>query len=646
MPRSYRAVASRTDHKLYVPTRSCTFCALREGCRGPVPGVGPSQARVMFVLEAPGEWEDIHGIPVTGATWEEMEGLLGLAGLDRDSVYLTNVIKCKPKGDPTWNDTFPCADVWLPQEVAMVKPYLIVAVGQLAARRLLDDPKLTLEETHGYAVWSAHWGCYVMPVYHPAAGFYDTRVLRWVQEDFREIGNAKVGKFRERVVDAWAGKEHYTLGGSGHWLRSDRTGIITIDTETTPDGDLWCLSVSSAEGESSVYMADGIAAIQPILTSPASTLVFHNAFYDILKLRNAGLDVHPGHIYDTMVMARNLKLESAGLKELAARWCGMRMESYQDIVGPAQLPLSIAYLQQAWQVASGEGFPQPAPEVEVTWDKKAGSLVTKTRHPQPLSKKIGRLLADIAGGKAVDPLDRWRQWGDEVRPVVEAIGEHPIAYLAHVEPERAVAYSARDADATRRLFFRLKSYAEDLGMWDVIEMDAASLPMIHEMMWRGLRVDVDYLLGLAEEFAWSKAELEGRLWEAVGYAWNPGSTHQTAAVLFGKLGLPHGRATKGGKLLSTDDEVLKPLVERVNIPAWKQQVVRDVLAWRNLHKNENTYILPYIELARMDREQRIHTDYSGMTETDRLAAKHPNVMALPKRSEEGRRVRLGVEAHE
>ena len=643
MPRSYRPVASKTGHFLFEPIKTCTFCSLREGCRGPVPGVGPEHARVMLVLEAPGDWEDIHGIPVTGATWEEMERLLWLADLDRDSVYISNVTKCKPRSDPTWQDTFPCADLWLPQEVAMVKPYLIVAVGQLAARRLLGNPKLTLEETHGYPVWSDHWGAYVLPVYHPAAAFYNTKTLRWLQEDFREIGKAKVGKIRERAVDTWTGKERYGVAQDRRWQFT--TGeAIAIDTETTPEGDLWCLSLSAAEGQAKVFMRENVQLVQPILSDPTVTLVFHNAFYDVPKLRNAGLEVRPGHIYDTMVMARDLKLESAGLKELASRWLVMRMESYQEVVRPSQMPLSIGYLQSAWQVASREGFPQPEPEVEVVWDKKTGTLITHTKKPQPLAKKIGRLLADIAAGKDVDPLDRWKQWGEETAPIVQEIGPHPIAYLAHVEPEHAVWYASRDADATRRLFFVLKALAEEEGMWDVIEMDAQSLPMIHEMMWRGIKVDTEYLRGLADEFSWRRAKLEGGLWEAVGYAWNPGSTHQTAQALFGALRLPHGRATKGGKLLSTDDEVLKPLLGRAGVSEMKRAVVKDVLEWRKLYKNENTYILPYIRLAEQDVDGRIHTDYSGMTETDRLAAKEPNVMALPKRSEEGRRVRMGFEA--
>ena len=80
---------------LYQATRGCTSCALREGCKGPVPAK-PGRGGVMLVGEAPGKNEDETGVPFTGQAGEYLNSLLESAGLSRDLVTISNTVKCRP----------------------------------------------------------------------------------------------------------------------------------------------------------------------------------------------------------------------------------------------------------------------------------------------------------------------------------------------------------------------------------------------------------------------------------------------------------------------------------------------------------------------------------------------------------------------
>ena len=94
--------------------RECRDCPLGHGRTNAVPGEGPADARVMFIAEGPGKNEDEQGRPFVGKAGDSLEDLLALAGLGRDEVFITNMIKCRAPGnrDPEKSEIEACGNTW------------------------------------------------------------------------------------------------------------------------------------------------------------------------------------------------------------------------------------------------------------------------------------------------------------------------------------------------------------------------------------------------------------------------------------------------------------------------------------------------------------------------------------------------------
>ena len=147
--------------------RDCTACKLRAGCRQTVFGVGDEQADWLFVGEAPGADEDAQGEPFVGQAGKLLDNMLAAIRLKRgDNVYIANVVKCRPPDNRTPEpDEIATCLPYLRQQIALIKPKLIVALGKTAATALLgrDAPlgslRGTLHDWHGTPL---------IVTYHPA----------------------------------------------------------------------------------------------------------------------------------------------------------------------------------------------------------------------------------------------------------------------------------------------------------------------------------------------------------------------------------------------------------------------------------------------------------------------------------------------
>lgn len=221
MPRRYPAPRSRTDHQLYDPISDCTYCPMVNFCSGPVPPVGPVPAHVMLIGEAPASSEEEADprAPIVGATWLELEPLLELAGLNRDVVWISNSVFCRPPNDPTYDDARECWEAWKPIEIACVQPRIVVLMGQIAIASLFEDAGVVVSEVRGFPVWWEPWSCWVLPTYHPAAVLHNDRYRAALNEDFRYLAALKIealkgraARVRERPVDAYTGKAQYRWG--------------------------------------------------------------------------------------------------------------------------------------------------------------------------------------------------------------------------------------------------------------------------------------------------------------------------------------------------------------------------------------------------------------------------------------------------
>ena len=172
---------------------SCRRCPLADTRTNVVFGVGPETAEIMLVGEGPGEQEDLTGEPFVGRAGQLLDEMLSLVGLSRrHNVYIANIVKCRPpqNRDPLNTEQDACIG-YLRQQVALIRPKIIVCMGRVAANRLIhEDYKITKE--HGQ--WTEKAGIYMTSIYHPAALLRDVdkkpdtfRDLKAVRQKVREV---------------------------------------------------------------------------------------------------------------------------------------------------------------------------------------------------------------------------------------------------------------------------------------------------------------------------------------------------------------------------------------------------------------------------------------------------------------------------
>jgi len=167
--------------------RGCTRCPLAEGRMQAVPGVGPADAEIMLIGEAPGAEEDAQGEPFVGKAGQVLTVLLRNAGLERSDVYITNICKCRPpqNRDPNPDEVRACRE-YLDGQIACIRPTLICTLGRWAAQTLLDDPDLSVMKANGTVI--EHRGLTVVPLIHPAAGLHNQNMQDPIKEGFRKLG--------------------------------------------------------------------------------------------------------------------------------------------------------------------------------------------------------------------------------------------------------------------------------------------------------------------------------------------------------------------------------------------------------------------------------------------------------------------------
>lgn len=182
-------------------TRVCTRCKLHHSRKNAVPGVGTPDTRVMFIGEGPGFHENEQGLPFVGAAGNFLEELLSDAGLTREAVFITNVVKCRPPGnrDPEPDELNACK-TYLERQIAAINPDVIVTLGRVSMGYFIDQGKIS--GIHGRDFWSH--GRMVVAMYHPAAALHQPSLRTVVKEDFAKLPALidKAQKARQTTSDA------------------------------------------------------------------------------------------------------------------------------------------------------------------------------------------------------------------------------------------------------------------------------------------------------------------------------------------------------------------------------------------------------------------------------------------------------------
>lgn len=161
----------------------------------PVIGEGNHDADVMFVGEAPGKNEALTGRPFCGAAGKTLDTLLESISLDREDVYITNIVKDRPpeNRDPT-PEEIACYGGYLEKQIDIIKPKVIVSLGRYAMNYILDFFNLSsqiepISKAHGkkYAAVASYGDIFIIPQYHPAAAIYNRDLIDTLKEDFKTI---------------------------------------------------------------------------------------------------------------------------------------------------------------------------------------------------------------------------------------------------------------------------------------------------------------------------------------------------------------------------------------------------------------------------------------------------------------------------
>ncbi len=181
-----------------------------------MPGEGPATAAVLLIGEAPGKDEDLSGRPFVGRAGRILERALEAAGMSRDSIFITNVVKCRPPGNrkPQSSEMEACRP-YLLAEIGAVQPQVIVTLGSTALRGLMG-PGLDLKEARRQTL---HFGTVpVRATYHPAAVLYNRTLERALRHDLRTVARV----IEPHSASPYRETRHAGSGGGPSGRRSSR----------------------------------------------------------------------------------------------------------------------------------------------------------------------------------------------------------------------------------------------------------------------------------------------------------------------------------------------------------------------------------------------------------------------------------------
>lgn len=698
-----------------------------------VGGIGPLPSRLMAVGQCPGFGEATASPPApfqeSAPAGGELNVYLQQAGLKRDEFYITNAYPYflvdhfgsdRPPTHTELESHWPI----LEGEIATCEPRIIVCLGAVALRWIMEKAGLEYHSSdchRGQAV--GYYGkSLVFSCQHPASGVHSQDNMKFLVADFTNLARTvRVINRGDRVtlpVDDYAGIEDYrrmftTQDIDDVWDAA--APFISIDTEGTKKHPIM-LQFSFLEGTGyAIYAKDaelithfrrklGEFLVRNSIHTGGQFCFLHNALYDIGVMASdvlGGMHIHlpDGSWIDTMVCAFLLGTEPLGLKPLSFRHRGMKMQSYDEQIGPRNEEMALDYLMEAVQydwpaaqemvIREGPDYRLYKPQsigvrinkilrdwaeqdvkiehvthVEAEETNKAGVTKTKRHTHDWFEKRHGRCPegcheVKVEREKPVDIRDRWYKKGESIEfdaesedgddsagydttgemlraPVEEKLGVMKHATLLDIPEEKALAYSCRDSDATTRIGPLLLSKVNDLGLDAALKIDMGIQPIIARMTELGIPARKEHFLALGREWRERMNQIEYDIFNLAGRSINLGSGPQLAHLLFNELHLPSNRWTESREQLATDKKALEPL-------RFMHPVVPMVLEWGELSTLISNYaaVLP----RKLDAEGRIHCKI-GQTRvpSGRLNTSDPNLMAQPTRSEVGKKIRDGFYA--
>ncbi len=175
--------------------KTCKRCELWKTRTNPVVGEGSLSAKIVFVGEAPGYYEDLKGEPFVGKAGKVLDELLESIGLQRNEVYIANVLKCRPPDNrnPTTEEIRACT-LYLDAQLEIIQPEIIATLGNFSLSYIFDkfglhSKKDKISKIHGkvFAVSTISGNKKIVPLYHPAVATYNPNMKGALIEDFKVL---------------------------------------------------------------------------------------------------------------------------------------------------------------------------------------------------------------------------------------------------------------------------------------------------------------------------------------------------------------------------------------------------------------------------------------------------------------------------
>ena len=432
----------------------------------PIPGDGPSPARVLLIGERPGADENKHQQVFIGKTGEELnETYLPLAGLDRGDVRICNAVLCWADNNrtPTQKEILACAAHHLPTEIRRTKPELIVLLGGSACK-LLERP-VQLDTEHGRPIKvrdfaGSGFDQYVWVSYHPALGIHETSKMTPLLEDFENLGRFLNGNWtppsppiRNLDYRQVIREDIQALTGA---LRSAKDQLeIALDSESH-GSQPFSIQYSFRPGESRIALASDkefLKAFNSVIQDKKAVTLMHNSpaeFKTGLKL-----GVYPNQFRDTMQEAFHQGNLPQALKPLSYRLFGVRMRSWEDVVRPASESKALEWIGEALMIA--------ATDFSLYERKQLKTKARETYKRGPVESALRRIIRCSNN----PDYDLWQKveemWnrpeinGNGQREHIEArIGSIPILGIGNCKLSDAIEYACGDADWTLQVAGELK----------------------------------------------------------------------------------------------------------------------------------------------------------------------------------------------
>ena len=172
---------------------ACQKCQLCQERNLPVVGEGSHDAKIMFVGEGPGANEDKTGRPFCGASGKILDQLLNSIGIQREDVYISNIVKCRPPGnrDPHKEEIQACTP-YLEKQIAVIKPVVLCSLGRHSMYFIMEKFGISkkiesISKIHGQAFEAKNLfgDITIIPFFHPAVAAYNANMLPELKKDFQ-----------------------------------------------------------------------------------------------------------------------------------------------------------------------------------------------------------------------------------------------------------------------------------------------------------------------------------------------------------------------------------------------------------------------------------------------------------------------------